>query len=213
MDQVTFDITPVNHSAFPFIVLPDALILLLDELGINPKEVDVVIDGKEGLYTCFEGRFHSSSFANSKEEPMIRICDHLVGLISRMCYALRNDLGRREASPNASFEEKNRLHILRSEWFEISEDIFNLYKQTFVVLVQNNQHYWTTLTTALSDDLTYFITLLAYFHYIESYDEYMKKTSAEHSRLFEQFSIYCIEKIPEQPTNPLEVFKKYNSRV
>ena len=211
IEQVTFDITPVDYSNYPFIVLPDALVLLLDEIGMSPFDVDVVIDGEEGLYSCFDGRFRKVTYADSKDEPLIRISDHLAGLISRMCYALRNDPNRCEPEPNASREEKNRLRLLSPKWFDVKEDTFTLYRQAYVALVQNNQHYWTTMTTAFSDDLFYFITLLMYFESIENYEDYLKRTPAEHSRMFENFSVHCTKNIPERPDDPTKILAKYEN--
>lgn len=209
LDQVDFDVYPIDYTNYPFIVLPDALTLLLDELGIDPKDVDVVIDGQEGLYDCFEGRFHNVSYADSQYEPMIRISDHIAGLVSRMCYALRNDPHRREPNSGDSPEEKNRRRTLSPNWFEIKEDIFELYRATFDALILNNQHYWSTTTTSLHDDFSYFVTLLYYFHNFSSFEEYQKKNPEEHSNRFEDFSCNYTKGIPERPNNPENTLAKY----
>ena len=67
------------------------------------------------------------------------------------------------------------------------------------------------MTTAFSDDLFYFITLLMYFESIENYEDYLKRTPAEHSRMFENFSVHCTKNIPERPDDPTKILAKYEN--
>lgn len=203
-------LTPVKRIHYPYILLPDALTLLLDEIHIPPKDISLFVDGEEGQYECFNNKPYSVLFVDSKEEPAIRICDQLAGLVARMCHALKCDPCRREPSIDADSTEKNRLRLLNPRWFKIDENTFSLYKSFHDALIKTNQNYWSTCTLSFHDDYAYLIAFLAYMDSMESFADYCKIDYKQRPRDFENWACGYIANVLEPPSKPASILQRYD---
>lgn len=210
LDNEYYTLMPVKRIHYPYILLPDALTLLLDEIGIRPESIYLSVDGEEGQYDCFYKKPYGVLFVDSKKEPLIRICDHLAGLVARMCSSLKSEPSRREPSIEAESVEKNKLRLLNPRWFKIDKDTFELYKSFYDAIIRTNQYYWSTCTLSYSDDYAYLIAFLSYLGTIESFNDYCKMDYKQRPRDFENYACSYMEGVPKPPCNPSKVLSRYD---
>lgn len=205
-----YTITPVKRIHYPYILLPDALTLLLDELKIVPDNISLYVDGEDDQYNCFHNKPYCVQFKDSKEEPLIRICDHLAGLIARFSYALKFDQSRQEPSIDSDAIEKNKLRLLNPKWFKIDRNTFDLYKSFYDGVIRTNMNYWSTCTLSFHDDYSYFIAFLTYMGTIDSFEEYNKTDYKQRPREFENWVCSWMANIPKSPYDPLSILRRYD---
>lgn len=159
---------------------------LLDEMAVSYQNINLFIDGSVGLYHRAESLFPNTHYVDSIKEPLIRISDHLAGFLNRMIRAISMELDHDE--PRLSDFSKDNIDLyskrmLGVDWFKIDEEIFVLYQRIYRTLISVQPYYWSTLTTAFSDEPIMFYSLLEYFDSYSSYNDYSRVEIDSHPEL------------------------------
>ncbi|WOO35805.1 hypothetical protein R2R35_18670 [Anaerocolumna sp. AGMB13020] len=175
----------------------EGLANLLSEKEIDINFVSVVID-KEEKTTISAKQFCFSSVMqeDSKEMIQIRFSDLISGFIGRFLYALSHDKGLEEDKvgdirkiKDNNLEEKR---IISKEWFDLSEEQFELYKIMYNVLIIQHQEYWTCMTLSYNDEISCFFTLM---RYVAGYREYKKFIRINNKLHSEYYNAACCEEL------------------
>lgn len=175
--------------SFAYLIVPDGFFMLLEELNIPRSLAKIVIDGEEGTYSEVKQMFDEVEYANSSITPMIRVADHLAGIMAKLMRAMNNDPCKQETTENNSDKIKlNERRLLDSKWFDLTKMQFFAYLKLHKILIETQKHYWTTLSLQYADSFTYFVSFLSYFHEFDDYELYRAKTPECHSDEFEQYA-------------------------
>ena len=184
----TFDAS--NEYHFPYLIVPDAIRLLLMEIHYPARDVKILVDGERGTYPEISKYFPQSSYVDSLETTLTRLSDHIAGLITRFIWALSNDSSRAESEMNNLDKlGKDKLRVLNSKWFEIDTFQLGAYHSLYCLLVASQKHYWSILTVSYDDGVSYFVSLLYYFYEFRTFSEYSKITPEQHKFRFETCAI------------------------
>ncbi len=117
---------------------------LINETEIKPDLV--VIDQEENIYNSLKGDFNVIQ-GNSKTEPMIRICDHLIGLIRFITISVKN-AHQGQGKIDMKFEMKNPYN---EYLFKVDLDTIKILKLLNNLFDPNI--YWETFTNIFSDEI------------------------------------------------------------
>lgn len=205
LENCNYDLRPLDEIPFAYIMVPDSLVLHLQELGIEPSEVDLFIDGEKNPLDCYDRFFESIKYVNSIDTPLIRVSDHIAGLFYKFIYHSKFNKNRKESKSDDSHEEKERKRLLYYKWFNLTEDSFNLYRLFFDAVLRNNDQYWSVMTSRYHDDVSYVIYLIRYFNEFASFDDYSKLSPEQHSDDFEKYACFWSDNTPDKPRNYLEI--------
>ena len=182
---------------FCYYVNFDGLANLLLEKEIDINFVNVVIDREEK--TALSGKkypFCSVAQGDSKEIIQIRLADILSGFIGRFLYAISHDKRLKEdkVSDIRIIKENNlkEKRIISKDWFDISEEQFELYKTIYNVLIIQHQEYWTCMTLSYADQVACFFTLIRYVARYKDYDGFTRIDSTLHS---EYYNTACCDEL------------------
>jgi len=121
----------------------------------------------------------------------VRLSDHLSGFITKMVYSMSHDpqmLEDKIIDIHDIYEnDLESKRILSKEWFDLSEEKFNLYKLVCNALMKSQQNYWTVMTLSYSDGADDLFSLINYIDDYENYKAYCEKDSISHSECFNQY--------------------------
>lgn len=186
-----------NKCTFDYSPNFDGLIYLLNEIGVSETNINLIIDEEEKTYqTAKKYMFKNVKMQKSHNSIQLRLSDWISGFIGRIMYSLFNDAGMKEdeVSDFSRIKDNDLVtkRLLSKEWFEITEKDFKLYNLIYEVLIVNQQHYWSTMTTSFCDQTAMFYSLLRYYASYKSYTEFCEVSSSKHS---EYYNSCCCEEL------------------
>lgn len=200
----------VSQKQYPFEYrfVFDGLCRLLEEKRINTKTTEVIIDNEEKTYIAAQSfAFEKTKKLESYQSVELRMADWIVGFAGRMVVALNRDKSLNEHIESLSeLDEKDMVskHLLSSEWFEISEESFELYKKAYQVFILDRlNEYWASMTAAYSDATTLFYSLLRYFGGFDDYSDYIRIPVNEHPDSFNSLACQDLSRVYRQLSNCL----------
>ncbi|MED3550307.1 hypothetical protein [Cytobacillus praedii] len=196
-------LSDINSSAqekfeWDYQIIFDGFKLLLAELKINPKRVNLVLD-QEGtgkiLNTANIQGFNNVIELDSEIDPCVRISDFLSNFINRLSLAMYDSLKEQKFDDPESFDYESK-HLLNTEWFDFKTDKqFLLYKKIHKILSERKNIYWTSYCGIYFD---YQIILFSLINYIgehkdlNSFKKYSPEIHVEH------FNTYCAQKFQQK---------------
>jgi len=143
----------------------------------NIKQINLIID-KEGfgktLLAAKKTGFINAFEIDSKESRGIRISDMMAGFISKFITSIENDL------QYDSINQITSLKYLSSEWFDIDEQRFGLYKKLHHVVNTQNSAWYKTFSGNYSDAFIYFQCILNYFFSFKFLSEFKSIRNDQH---------------------------------
>ena len=195
----------IDFSYYPNYI---GLSLLLNEMNIAPSNVSIVLDNEEKTFEASNDfNFKSVVQADSNEIIQLHLCDIISGFIGRIVFALFNDKNMTEDPLEKIDDVKKadliRKRILSANWFKIDRTQYELYLLLYRVFIQNNTHYWATLTSNYGDHASCFYSLLRYFSSYESFDKFSTVSLQMHA---EYFNYECVQELEKH-------YKKMEARV
>lgn len=162
---------------------------LLKELRINSKDVKITIDNEERTFLASqEYKFGKVKQGRSDSSIQLRLSDFLSGFIGRMIYALEHDEAVKERElkdyREIDLEDIKKKRLLAPQWFQLKKHDFEMYLLIYKVLIVQHEHYWTTLTSAYSDDTICFYSLLRYIASYKTYEKFIVTPANMHSEYY-----------------------------
>ena len=160
---------------------------LLNSNGINVSDVTLNVDGEPDLYPNIDKIYPNVHFVNSTNEPLIRFSDHIAGFLNRIILSINKDMKSNEPTlddlnrNDVDFESKR---LLKTEWFKINKNTFEVYRKIYRILMKSQPYYWSTVTSSFSDELILFYSLLEYFEGYSNYEDYCNIALDEHSNRY-----------------------------
>lgn len=169
----------------------DGLNLLLNELYIPKNECQIYIDGEKGFENIIKmlqnEDYYSVKGVNSNKCTGTRMTDMFVRLISAIIHSLEDQL------INVGKYDKQNKHDLSEKWFDLSEKQFNLYKTISSIFYQRRDITWTKHLSILSDAAYIFFKLLDYIHQFDSFNDFKKITTRDHTLTFIGYSLLAFK--------------------
>lgn len=168
---------------FAYFVNFEGLQRLFEEKDIDICKVELVLDQEEKTFvSATQYPFLLVKQDDSKENIHLRLSDLLSGFIGHIMRAIICDeniaedvvVDVRKIKEN----DLERKRLLSTEWFNLSEEQFDLYKKLYEVLIVPHQEYWTCMTLSYNDQVMTFFTLIRYISSYKDYDRF-KQTSVE----------------------------------
>lgn len=171
----------------------NGLCRLLKEKRINICTTEVFIDEENNTLKAAQNfDFERTDILKSHQSVEIRLSDWIAGFVGRMIVALNKDKGILEHYESLSDMDNKDIsskHLLSSDWFDISEQVFVLYKKAFQVFVLDRENeYWASMTGAFFDSTSLFYSFLRYFGNFADYKTYKEIQSDKHRELFNSLS-------------------------
>lgn len=183
---------------FPYSPNFDGLINLLTELRINPRKCKLTIDREDKTFSAASKMpFGHVKQADSINSLPLHLSDLIGGFIGRMMYCLSNDPSTIEAEyldDGLNDVDFDRKRLLSPQWFNLSEQDYQIYLLIYKSLILEHQHYWTTMTLSYCDQI---VRLYSFLRYIASYKlfaDFQKITIDMHS---EYFNSACCRELEE----------------
>ena len=177
-----FDVNITDEKKFNFTYIPNFIGLtnLLGKINIDISNVNIYIDEEDKTVEAAKKfAFNTIESVNSVECCGVRISDFLSNFIGRMIWALNNSKNiEKEKIDNINNLHKNDLstkRLLSDEWFDLSEEQFDLYYKIAKVLIVQHQQDWTLFTGNYFDDAVFFVELFKFFYNYKDYESYCKK--------------------------------------
>jgi hypothetical protein len=188
---------------FAYFINFDGLNNLLQEIHINISNVRLTIDQEENTYSnALKYSFAEVLQADSATNIQIRLCDWISGFIGQMIYGIFHDKMIMEDSvediETIGENDVERKHLLSKEWFDLSEDQFELYKYIYETLIVQHQYKWTIMTLSYGDAASLFCSLI---QYIAGYESYEKFKSISLEMYTEYYNSYCCESLERHYEN------------
>lgn len=183
LSEAELTINATKKFDFAYFVNFEGLCRLFEEKDIDISRVQLVLDQEEKTFVSAKHYpFLSVKQDDSKENIHLRFSDLLSGFIGHIMRAIICDENLEEDVVvdvrKLKENDLERKRLLCTEWFNLSEEQFDLYKKLYEVLIVPHQEYWTCMTLSYNDQVMTFFTLI---RYISSYKDYkrFKQTSAE----------------------------------
>lgn len=143
-------------------------------IEINKLYIDKEGNGKT-INAAIDCGFKTSYEVDSKDCYGVRISDFMAGIVSRFVVSIHDNL------KYENVQDGTNLKFLNPHWFDINEEVFSLYKLMTRVIVDQNNSWSKIWSSHYADSLLYFVCLIKYFDSFESFDEYKKRSSLDHS--------------------------------
>ena len=89
-------------------------------------------------------------------------------------------------------EDLKYKRLLSKNWFDLSEEQYNLYLLIYQVLIIQQEHYWSSMTMSYSDDVSCFYSLLRYIAGYKNYSEFRKIDNQMHT---EYYNSCCLNEL------------------
>jgi len=141
------------------------------------KQVSLYID-KEGfektLLAAKKSGITNAIEIDSKDSHGIRISDMIVGIISKFITSIEKDL------KYDSINQIESLTFLSSEWFDIDEKNFSLYRKLHHVVNIQNSAWYKFFSGNYSDAFIYFQCILNYFVSFKHLSEFKSVRNHQH---------------------------------
>ncbi len=83
------------------------------------------IDGEYGLYPEESLIGIEHEYVDSEDGIGIRVCDHIAGFVSKMLWAIENEISGQEETV---YEGMGYLPVLGKEWFDLREEAYDTYR-------------------------------------------------------------------------------------
>ena len=161
--------------------------LLRNELKVDFNNVKIIIDKEGKKSNTYEAALNSGIKKvyqkDSKSVTELRCADMLAGFISRMMRAIYEDTDVKRV------KNYDKLVILSEEWFDVTEEVFNLYKKIATFIKNKMNHEYSTYISLYFDIFLEFISLIYYFELYPSYTKFKMFSLSEHRNKFNSFTI------------------------
>lgn len=200
-----FDTSSEKTIPFPFYMMFDTLVMNLRERRMDTG-IRLVIDGEPEQYPEAKLFFDDVEFKDSRDEPMIRVCDHVAGFMGRMFKSMFDsryapDTGEERVS------RSGRTLRLDSSWFDLDESRFDLYKKVYLALKRDQRFYTTTMSMLYCETPVVVYSLFECVGRLESFEHYKVIPSDLHQETYEYISIKRLEARMEKNRQTTELLE------
>lgn len=170
----------------------NGLVFLLEEKKIKIKSVNLIIDREERTEAVAKQFFNFKSVksVDSKDCSGVRIADIFSNFVGRFVKAIDDEY--LEDWDNSDTKAKlAERRILNTEWFNLTNEQFDLYIKIANVFYDRKDIFWTVQTGLYWGHFGVFMSLLYYFLRYDNFDEYQSYSYEEHR---EQFNLFCLQR-------------------
>ena len=178
---------------FNYMIDACGLYATLSEQGIPSDDVIIQIDKEETTKVAIEEKFANVTEVDSKTCVGVRACDIVAGFIYNMLKAIAVALAQNEFSLSDK-KASPEIRILSKDWFDISKEQFDLYKEIGNYLASEDTAYFTVTTGKCADEVSLFYSFLHYFKKFDTYENYLKRNMPKHVKEFHAYSIQRLHK-------------------
>lgn len=194
--SIPFNVLSKNKLDFQYFPNFDGLLLKLNEVNINPRDIKLTLDEDNATFQeALKYPFRKVKTTKSNYSIQVRLSDLLSGFIGRFMYALSNDKSMAEDSVlegnNTINPDYESLRYISPQWFDLTEEKFNLYHLVNKAII-NNTTYWSYLSLSYSDESIVFISLISY---ISSYFDFNEFKNIPLDRHVESHTLVCLERL------------------
>lgn len=171
---------------------------LLRELNISLSDVSLILDNENCTFQAAKDfDFKSVKQVDSKEHVQVRCVDWICGFIGRIIYSIQKDKSMLDDVLD-NIEDVRKIDLsprrkLSNDWFNISERTYKLYVLIYNSIIRDNEHYWTAMTSINSDQAVMFFSLLRYFAFYESFEQFQTITPEQHTEKYNSSAIAELE--------------------
>lgn len=161
---------------------------LLDEMGINGYDLKIDQEGKSiTLNSAKLVGLKNATEEDSKKYVGIRMADMFVGIISKFMKSFHREI---------SIDYTNGIHknLLGKKWFLVNDRQFQLYKQLYKIICENNDYWYKSYAGIYVDDMVMLVTFLRFMNKFKNADEIKQRNVEE---LQEQFNAYACARLDE----------------
>ena len=125
-------------------------------MGIN--EYDLIIDQEGKSITLNSAKLaglKNATEEDSKKYVGIRMADMFVGIISKFMKSFHREI---------SIDYTNGIHknLLGKKWFLVNDRQFQLYKQLYKIICENNDYWYKSYAGIYVDDMVLLVTFLRF---------------------------------------------------
>ncbi|MBX4270335.1 hypothetical protein [Clostridium estertheticum] len=194
LEQCTIKDAPYTKYTWNYRPIFNGFNLLLEERGIDQKQVNLIIDNEKNTYKAAKDNSNYGCLqqGDSKYIVGIRLSDILSNFIGRILVALDRDLREapiRDSNTLQNFDYGTKK-ILNPRWFILSESKYMLYKKINELLVTKQKYFWTIYTGVFFDYVDLFFSLIRYVgDYYPTYYKFNAVTAQQHSECFNTYSV------------------------
>lgn len=153
------------------------------KIKIDCNKMHIIIDKESSTYQAGKNKGLNIIQVDSKNSIQIRIVDYLCGFIGKIVEAMdldenktENKITSVECIDQEDFKKKRKL---TSNWFDISEESFNLYNTIYDVLFGNR--YPIINIGYYFDPILYFFAFLKYIKQYYSFEDFSALSSEIHA--------------------------------
>ncbi|MBO0419686.1 hypothetical protein JZO80_05880 [Vagococcus fluvialis] len=173
----------------------NGLVFLLEEKNIKINSVNLYIDREERTESLAKQHFNFKTVkgVDSEECSGVRIADIFSNFIGRFVKSIDDEYLEDwdEADTKDKLAERR---ILNLEWFNLTNEQFELYKKIANVFYARKDIFWTVQTGLYWGHFGVFMSLIYYFLRYDNFDEYQNYSYEEHR---EQFNLFCLQREEE----------------
>ncbi len=171
--------------------------LFLSVKGIKKEEVILNVDRERNTKEeAISQGFLVSRIEESHLNIQLRFADFLANFSSRLLTSLSSNFKEpeiKEISDISKTDYKTKRY-LKSAWFRLREDQYNIYKQLNDKFLQD-LNYYTVYTGYLFDSTIVFIGIVQYIAYeYKTYREFLEVDIKEHQERFNTYYMYKMTK-------------------
>lgn len=186
--NINFNLNDSVEFYYNFIF--DGLLGFLNVNNVNCKDANIFIDYQKDTYKALEVydalfKFNTINKATSSDDILIRATDWMVGLIGRITKRMEMEL-----EGDLLIKE----HYLNEKWFDLNckngEKILKLYRLLYKLFTINNNH---EVIHHIGDSPIFYSSLVYYFNYFKTLDDFNKYNPKEHVQLHNQTLIKMFE--------------------
>lgn len=183
-----FSISSEKTFDFPFVIMFDSLKINLYERGLDDRDMRLVIDGDTDQYPESEIFFEKVGYGDSKQEPMIRVCDHLAGFLGRMIQSM---FEARYCSDSHAGRVNPSGRTLRLDdgWFELDESRYDLYKKLYLLFHRDHRYRLATMSMLYAESPVMFYALIEFMGTLRNYRIFSRIPPEFLREMYETFSV------------------------
>jgi len=155
-----------------------------DEKGIGDYTLFLDKEGSDEktLQAAKRMGFCNAIEMDSKESFGIRMADIMVGLIAKFIKSIDKNL-----KYNSDVESLDKK-LLNSEWFNLNEQKFDLYKQLKYIVIDLHKAWYKGFTGIYADDIMTFVSFLGYIDQFDSVEGFNEIKKEMHPEYFNSYS-------------------------
>ena len=190
LEKSYFEIQTAINYEWDYSRSIDGICLLLEEMRINERSVTLFIDREDStLFEAKKRNFKKVVSAESTDFPCIRFVDILCNFVGRMLKSI-DDEYLEDWDKDETKNNIEQRRILSENWFDLSEEEFNLYKKIAKIFYERKDIYWTIQTGMYPGHTSVFFTLLYYISLsYDSYSDFREVDLENHREAFNRISI------------------------